>query len=81
MINRFFYKSSLSDFLSDSIDTIFGKISRNDEGDSAKEQKFAWSEEIEIMQEVLSLGRKNMGRFFLNILFLDLVSVSMLLFF
>ena len=39
MINRFFYKSSLSDFLSDSIDTIFGKISRNDEGDSAKEQK------------------------------------------
>lgn len=61
MINRFFYKSSLSDFLSDSIDTIFGKISRNDEGDSAKEQKFAWSEEIEIMQEVLSPWKEEYG--------------------
>ena len=53
MINRYFYKSSLHDFISDSTDTIFGKISRNDEGDSVKEQKYAWSEEIEIMQEVL----------------------------
>ena len=53
MINRFFYKSSLSNFISDSTDTIFGKISRNDEGDTVKEQKYAWSEEIEIMQEVL----------------------------
>lgn len=53
MINRYFYKSSLSDFVVDSIETIFGKISRNDEGDTVKEQKYAWSEEIEIMQKVL----------------------------
>lgn len=53
MINRFFYKSSLSDFVNDSLDVIFGKISRNDEGDSGKEQKYAWTEEIEILQDVL----------------------------
>lgn len=53
MINRYFYKSSLSDFVVDSIETTFGKISRNDEGDTVKEQKYAWSEEIEIMQKVL----------------------------
>ena len=61
MINRYFYKSSLHDFISDSTDTIFGKISRNDEGDSVKEQKYAWSEEIEIMQEVLFPWRDENG--------------------
>ena len=53
MINRYLYKSSLTNFIADSVDTIFGKISRSDEGDSVKEQKYAWSEEIEIMQRVL----------------------------
>lgn len=53
MINRFFYKASLLDFTKDSLDDIFGKIARNDEGDSVAEQKFAWAEEIEIMQQVL----------------------------
>ena len=48
MIVRYFYKSSLSDFINESIDSIFGKISRNDEGDSVAEQKY------EIMQEVLT---------------------------
>lgn len=52
MINRYFYKSSLSDFVKESSDSIFGKISRCDEGDSVAEQKFAWSEEIEIMQQI-----------------------------
>lgn len=61
MINRFFYRSSLSDFITDSIDTIFGKISRNDEGDSVKEQKYAWTEEIEIMQEVLQPWKDEHG--------------------
>ena len=61
MINRYFYKSSLHEFISDSTDTIFGKISRNDEGDSVKEQKYAWSEEIEIMQEVLFPWRDENG--------------------
>ena len=40
-------------FVKDSIETIFGIISMNDAGDSVKEQKYAWSEEIEIMQHVL----------------------------
>lgn len=53
MINRYFYKASITDFTSDSLDVIFGKIARNDEGDSVAEQKYAWSEEIEIMQQVL----------------------------
>lgn len=53
MINRYFYKSEISDFLQDNVNTIFGKISKNDEGDSVSEQKYAWSEEIEIMQDVL----------------------------
>ena len=61
MINRFFYKSSLSDFIDDSIDSIFGKISRNDEGDSVSEQKYAWSEEIMIMQNTLSLWKYEYG--------------------
>ena len=61
MINRFFYKSSLSDFIYDSVDTVFGRISRNDEGDSVAEQKYAWSEEIEIMQLVLQPWKDENG--------------------
>jgi hypothetical protein len=53
MINRYFYRSELSIFVQDSADDIFGKIARYDEGDSVAEQKYAWSEEIEIMQQVL----------------------------
>ncbi len=53
MINRFFYRSNLSSFVNDSSDVIFGKISRFDEGDTVKEQKYAWAEEIDIMQQVL----------------------------
>ena len=61
MINRYFYKSSLSNFVTDSVDIIFGKIAKGDEGDSVKEQKFAWSEEIEIMQKVLLLWQGENG--------------------
>ena len=53
MLNRYYYKSSLTNFFLKSLDVIFGEISRNDEGDSMAEQKYAWSEEIEIMQKVL----------------------------
>ena len=61
MINRYFYKSSISEFINDSVDIIFGKISRNDEGDSVSEQKYAWSEEIEIMQETLMPWKNENG--------------------
>ena len=53
MVNRYFYRSTLSDFINNSIDRIFGIISRSDEGDTVAEQKYAWTEEIEIMQKVL----------------------------
>ena len=53
MINRYFYKSSLSDFIRDSLDEIFGKISRADEMDTASTQKYAWEQEIQIMKQVL----------------------------
>ena len=53
MINRYFYKSSLSNFFNSSVDTIFGQMSMADEMDTMATQKFAWSEEIEIMKQVL----------------------------
>lgn len=53
MINRYFYKSSISEFLDNPVDTIFGQMSRADEMDSAATQKYAWEQEIEIMKEAL----------------------------
>lgn len=54
MINRFFYKATLPQFINASKEQIFGQIASMDEGDSVAEQKFAWSEEIEIMKRVLA---------------------------
>ncbi len=55
MINRYFYRSSLSDFVIDSVDEIFGKMSRADEMDTASTQKYAWEQEIQIMKQVLQV--------------------------
>ncbi len=57
MINRYFYKSSIKDFLNSSFDKVFGQISINDEGDSVSEQKFAWNEEIKILKDTLKPWR------------------------
>ena len=46
MINRYFYKSTINNFVQDSLETIFGKLSLHDEGDTASTQKYAWAEEI-----------------------------------
>ena len=54
MINRYFYKSSISDFLNIPVDTIFGIMSRVDEMDTAATQKYAWEHEITIMKSVLT---------------------------
>ncbi len=54
MINRFFYKATLPQFINASKEQIFGQIASMDKGDSVAEQKFAWSEEIEIMKQVLA---------------------------
>ena len=53
MINRYFYKSTLSDFINLSTDAIFGQMSRADEMDTAATQKYAWEQEIAIMKKVL----------------------------
>ena len=53
MLNKYFYRATLSDFVSEQANIVFGSISLNDEGDSIAEQKYAWSEEIEIMQKTL----------------------------
>ena len=54
MINRYFYQSDVKSFLAEDTDTIFGKMSRADEMDTASTQKFAWQEEITIMKKVLA---------------------------
>ena len=54
MINRYFYQSDIASFLAEDTDTIFGKMSRADEMDTASTQKFAWQEEIAIMKKVLA---------------------------
>ena len=61
MMNRYFYRSTLSNFINESADSVFGKISRSDEGDSVSEQKYAWSEEIEVMQKTLMPWKEENG--------------------
>ena len=53
MTNRYFYKASFKEFVDASEETIFGQVAMMDEGDSVSEQKYAWVEEIEILQQVL----------------------------
>lgn len=52
-MNRYFYKATINEFISASEESIFGQIAIKDEGDSGKEQKFAWAEEIDIMKQVV----------------------------
>ena len=58
MINRYFYKSSLQHFITSSTDEVFGVISKNDDGDSVSEQKYAWNEEINILKDSLKTWAK-----------------------
>jgi len=51
-MNRYFYKSTLSTFLSSSKNEIYGEIA-SAEGRIEDEQKYAWSEEIDIMKTIL----------------------------
>lgn len=52
-MNRYFYKATINDFLTSSKDSIFGQIASMDEGDSVSEQKFAWTEEIDLLKQIL----------------------------
>ena len=50
---RYFYKNTITDFLRQNEDEIFGMLSRNDEYGTMATQKFAWLQEIEILKDVL----------------------------
>lgn len=54
MTNRYFYQASIATFLTEDNNSIFGKMSRADEMDTASTQKFAWEKEIAIMKQVLA---------------------------
>ncbi len=62
MTNRFFYQSEIAPFLSLSTDEIFGVMVQADEMDTAATQKFAWSQEIEIMKNLLRPYAQEEGR-------------------
>ncbi len=53
MTNRYFYKATIHRFLNATKDEIFGQITFMDEGDSVSEQKYAWSEEIDVLKQIL----------------------------
>ena len=53
MTNRYFYKATIHGFLNATKDEIFGQITLMDEGDSVSEQKYAWSEEIDVLKQIL----------------------------
>ena len=52
--NRFFCKLPLNELLTMPTDDIWGRIAIGDEGDTVREQKFAWAEEIETLKQALS---------------------------
>lgn len=58
---RFFYYSDIKSFLNESLEQIFGKLSINDEYDTAATQKFAWEEEIVVMKSVLNAYQEEKG--------------------
>ena len=58
---RYFYYSDIRSFLHESVEEIFGKLSMNDEYDTAATQKFAWEEEINTMKDVLRTYQDEQG--------------------
>lgn len=58
---RYFYYSDIQSFLNESIDQIFGKLTKNDEYDTAATQKAAWQQEILIMKSALESFKNEPG--------------------
>jgi hypothetical protein len=52
-MSQFFYCQGVSDFLEQDESNIFGEIAKNDVYDSVKNQKDAWSHQIEILKREL----------------------------
>ena len=57
MINKYFYRATFQQFINATKKEIFGQIALMDEGDSASEQKYAWSEEIDVLKQILTPWR------------------------
>lgn len=53
MTNRYFYRNTFQQFINATKKEIFGQIALMDEGDSVSEQKYAWSEEIDALKQIL----------------------------
>jgi len=51
---RYFYSNSIQDFLSDSSNTILGKLARNNDFSLESTQKAAWLGEIDILKSILT---------------------------
>jgi len=51
---RYFYSNSIQDFLSDSSNTILGKLARNNDFSLELTQKTAWLGEIDILKNILT---------------------------
>ena len=58
---RHFYYSDIQTFLEESLEQIFGKLSKNDEYDTSATQKFAWEQEIVVMKQVLNAYKNELG--------------------
>lgn len=50
---RYYYYNSITAFLHQNEDEIFGLLSKNEEYDTSSTQKFAWLEEISLLKNVL----------------------------
>ena len=59
---RCLYDSSISEFLADSSDAIFGKIDKGYHGETLTTSKEAWEGEIEILQKALVAWSNSDGR-------------------
>ena len=53
-MNREYYSASISEFLSENVDSVLGKLLINDEFETTDLQKNAWRSEIEILQRELA---------------------------
>ena len=52
-MERYYYANTISSFLQENTESIFGKLCNVDSFDTAKDQKNAWNEEIRLLKPIL----------------------------
>lgn len=52
-MNRFYYGSTIEEFLAEDANSILGKLNQAESTDTKREQKNAWSEEVELLKSLL----------------------------